>query len=238
MPTARPITVTMFTAKTETSNQAPIARVSAMATTMATTARASGIMAAATAPKTSSRMTSAMGTPISSAAPQVGLGEVARLESPRRAARHRDREAVLAVGVADQVVQRPDVGLGVARASGEGHQDRAWRSRPWRRAPSPSRRMRRSSRRHRHLACRRRGDGGHAGDMRRPDRLDLLGELGDAALEGAVRVADPARRGAHHHDLGVGRRTRQTVGDQPLDLLRLRRAQEVVGRDRTSPHAM
>ena len=66
MPTARPITVMMFTAKTETSNQAPIATVSAMATRMATTARASGMMAAATVPKTSSRITIAKGTPISS----------------------------------------------------------------------------------------------------------------------------------------------------------------------------
>ena len=156
MPTARPITVTMFTANTETSNQAPIATVSAMATRIATTARASGMMDGGDGAEDEQQDHDRDGHADQLAAPQVGLGEVARLEGPRGAARDRHGVAVPAVGIADEVVERPDVGLRVARAAGRGSPAAAWRSRRRRRAPSPSSRMRRASRRHRPPACRRR----------------------------------------------------------------------------------
>ncbi len=66
MPVARPIMLTMLMANTETSNVWPTSAVRPMAMVMASRLRRMGRPAATTAPKTISRMTSAMGTPMPS----------------------------------------------------------------------------------------------------------------------------------------------------------------------------
>ena len=66
MPTARPMLRMMLRAKTESENAVPSTAVAAAAMATAAAARASGMRAATRAPKTTTRITRAAGTPMSS----------------------------------------------------------------------------------------------------------------------------------------------------------------------------
>ena len=112
MPTARPMVVIMFVAKTDTSAISPSNAVSASAMTMAISARKIGRPAAAIVPKTTRRTISASGMPMPS--PLARSSFAAALKSWFTLAVPTTRLRKPAAGAAcDDVAQRRHVLLGL-----------------------------------------------------------------------------------------------------------------------------